>query len=238
MYSQDGEGVSRLYLFSDGEASMPSARPWVRTIRAALLTTTGAWVFQLPLDQLDSVEIDPATPWQIVITKSSSPGCEPWPDHRGRTGADSLARRHGRARLTHESAAVRALHPGRHQPGWRLHPGPRTGRSRPPLAAIFTSDDTFEPSCPKAKRCFRKGSSCALRGRPTTLRTTVPNVAGQRRLQLPRPRPPHRLRPGASHCRPGGETGRVSIRCVKCRVSGVRWRKLPPHPTCTLDTHT
>ena len=66
MYSQDGEGVSRLYLFSDGEA-YTAFRDAVgqEASEQHFLTTTGTWIFQLPLDQLDTVEIDPATPWQL-----------------------------------------------------------------------------------------------------------------------------------------------------------------------------
>ena len=61
MYSQDGEGVSRLYLFSDGEAYAAFQEAVGQAASEQhFLATTGAWIFQLPLDQLDAIEIDPA----------------------------------------------------------------------------------------------------------------------------------------------------------------------------------
>ena len=74
MYSQDGEGVSRLYLFSDGEAYAAFQEAVGQAASEQhFLATTGAWIFQLPLDQLDAIEIDPATPWQISYRKEQFP---------------------------------------------------------------------------------------------------------------------------------------------------------------------
>ena len=74
MYSQDGEGVSRLYLFSDGEAyNAFRASVGQDASEQHFLSTTGTWIFQLPLDPLDFIEIDPATPWQIGYHKEQFP---------------------------------------------------------------------------------------------------------------------------------------------------------------------
>lgn len=74
MYSQDSEGVSRLYLFSDGEA-FNAFRRAVGEAEASqhFLTTSGAWIFQLPLDAFDAIEIDPVSPWQISYRKEQFP---------------------------------------------------------------------------------------------------------------------------------------------------------------------
>jgi hypothetical protein len=66
MYSQDEHGISRLYLFSDGEAYRAFQQATgEETTGQHFLTTTGAWIFHLPMEQFDAIEIDPASPWQI-----------------------------------------------------------------------------------------------------------------------------------------------------------------------------
>jgi len=146
MYSQDAEGVSRLYLFSDGEA-YDAFREAVgqEPSEQHFLTTTGTWIFQLPLDQLDAVEIDPATPWQIGYRK------EQFPRLRAMAGAVEVeqalaALRAGTAepgtitkvrQYEHYILAVTSLN-GHHTLALAPDDRDRT------LAAIFTSDDTFE----------------------------------------------------------------------------------------------
>ena len=59
MYSQDDEGVSRLYLFSDGEAyNAFRASVGQDASEQHFLSTTGTWIFQLPLDALDLIEVE------------------------------------------------------------------------------------------------------------------------------------------------------------------------------------
>ena len=213
MYSQDGEGVSRLYLFSDGEAyNAFRASVGQDASEQHFLTTTGTWIFQLPLDPLDFIEIDPATPWQIGYHK------EQFPRLRAMAGAVEVeqalaALRAGTAgpgsitkvrQYEHYILAVTSL-----DGGYTLALAP-DDRDRT-LAAIFTSDDSL-PSLPPRRRSATFGWAAPARcvGRPTALRTTVPDVVRRCRLQLQRPRPPHRLRSVVSHRRPGGQIGRVN----------------------------
>lgn len=70
MYSQDDQGVARLYLFSGNEAYAAYQRATGEEMGGQhFLSTNGAWIFRLSLDRFDAVEIDPASPWQIGYRK-------------------------------------------------------------------------------------------------------------------------------------------------------------------------
>ena len=159
MYSQDGEGVSRLYLFSDGEAyNAFRASVGQDASEQHFLSTTGTWIFQLPLDPLDFIEIDPATPWQIGYHK------EQFPRLRAMAAAVEVeqalaALRAGTAepgsltkvrQYEHYILAVTSL-----DGGYTLALAP-DDRDRT-LAAIFTSDDTFEAFLPEGEALLSEG---------------------------------------------------------------------------------
>lgn len=147
MYSQDAEGVSRLYLFSDG----PAYDAFRRAVGddapqdQHFLTTPGAWIFHLPLDQIDAVEIDPASPWQISYRKEQFTRLRALADaveveqalaalrtgtaQRGMVATVRLYERYILAVCQINGEYSLALAPDDH------------GRA---LAAVFTADDTFE----------------------------------------------------------------------------------------------
>ena len=145
MYSQDDAGVSRLYLFSSGEAygafqQATGAEPTGQHF----LTTTGVWILRLPLDHFDAIEIDPASPWQISYRQ------------------EQFAALRAMAEAVEVERALAALRMGQAQPGMiplvrnyehyllaALDRGQGVGLALAPddkgrqLAAIFTAPDNF-----------------------------------------------------------------------------------------------
>lgn len=148
-YSRDAEGVSRLYLFSDGD-SVSRFRRSLGEDQGEwhLLETTGAWFFQLPLDQIDLIEIDPGSPWEIGYRK------------------EQFARLAAMAHALDVECALADLRAGTAAPtatqlvydyqhyllavvnrgsGYSLALAPDSrGRS---LAAVFTAQDNFDAFC-------------------------------------------------------------------------------------------
>lgn len=145
MYSEDDQGVTRLYLFSDDEAYHAYQRATGEEAgEQSFLSTNGAWIFRLSLDRFDAVEIDPASPWQISYRKEQFPAL--------RAVAEAV---------TVEQALV-ALRTGQAQPGMIslvrdyehyllavLERGDEYALALAPddkdreLAAIFTAPDNF-----------------------------------------------------------------------------------------------
>lgn len=150
MISQDDLGISRLYLFSDGEAFAAYQQAVGEPASGQhFLTTTGAWVFQLPLDQLDAIEIDPGTGWQISYRKEQF--------HRLRAMAEAVDVEQTLAALRGGTAAPGALAKVRDYQHYSLAVyhlnGQHTLALAPDdhgraLAAIFTADDAFEAFLP------------------------------------------------------------------------------------------
>jgi hypothetical protein len=150
MYSQHPAGVSRLYLFSDGDAfSTYQKVVGEESAGQHFLTTAGAWVFQLPLDPLDTIEIDPATSWQISYRR------------------EQFTRLRSMAHAIDVEQALAALRAGTAEPGsvakvrgyeqfslavyyldgkhsLALAPDDRERA----LAAVFTADDAFDAFLP------------------------------------------------------------------------------------------
>ncbi len=159
MYSQDGEGVSRLYLFSDGEAyNAFRASVGQDASEQHFLSTTGTWIFQLPLDPLDFIEIDPATPWQIGYHK------EQFPRLRAMAGAVEVEQALAALRAgTAEPGSITKVRQYEHyilavtslDGGYTLALAP-DDRDRT-LAAIFTSDDTFQAFLPEGGALLSDG---------------------------------------------------------------------------------
>ena len=159
MYSQDGEGVSRLYLFSDGEAYAAFQEAvGQETSEQHFLATTGAWIFQLPLDQLDAIEIDPATPWQISYRK------EQFSRLRAMAAAVDIEQTLAALRAgTAEAGSLTKVRQYEHyilavtslDGSYTLALAP-DDRDRT-LAAVFTSDDTFQAFLPEGGALLSDG---------------------------------------------------------------------------------
>lgn len=146
MYSRDAAGVGRLYLFSDAAA-------WETFTRAGngpaagqhFLTTTGSWVFRLPLDQVDFVEIDPGSPWHINYSREQFP--------RLRALAEAVEIERTLLALRRGEAAAGAAVQVRDYAHYLLavvNQGGQTALALAPdsrgraLAAIFTAADNFD----------------------------------------------------------------------------------------------
>jgi hypothetical protein len=68
-YSRDKEGITRLYLFSDHSAWNAFRDITESKGEQYFISTTGAWVFQLPFDAVDTLVIDPGTAHEIGYGK-------------------------------------------------------------------------------------------------------------------------------------------------------------------------
>ncbi len=147
LYSEDAEGISRLYLFSDEEAYTTFLQATGQASRAHdVLITNGVWVFTLPLEQFDMVEIDPASPWQIGYQREQFPAL--------RAMAEAVAVEQALTALQHGEARPETLQQVRDYEHYllpvfaaegdryalALAPDPQ-GRA---LAAVFTAPDAFE----------------------------------------------------------------------------------------------
>ena len=75
MFVTDQNGVSRLCLFSDGDAYSRYCQMVgdAAAAPATFLSTSGSWIFQLPLDAIDMVCLDPGTPPDINYRKEQYP---------------------------------------------------------------------------------------------------------------------------------------------------------------------
>jgi hypothetical protein len=66
MFSRDRQGVSRLFIFSDSDAYGEFSKAPGNAGQQHFLTTKGTWVFRMPLDGIDFIAIDAASPHQIA----------------------------------------------------------------------------------------------------------------------------------------------------------------------------
>ncbi len=147
LYGEDAEGVSRLYLFSDEEAYTSFLQATGQTSDAHdRLIIDGVWVFSLPLEQFDVVEIDPASPWQIGYRREQFPALRAMAEAVAVEQA-LIALQHGEARpetlqrvrdYEHYLLPVLAAEGDRY--ALVLAPDPQ-GRA---LAAVFTAPDAFD----------------------------------------------------------------------------------------------
>ncbi len=150
MYSQDAAGVSRLFLFSDGDAfSTYQKAVGEEEAGQHFLTTTGAWIFQLPIDPLDAIEIDPGTSWQISYRKEQFPRLAAMAQavEVERTLADlraGTARPGAIAQVRNYERYILAVYSLDGTHSLALAPDDRDRA----LAAIFTADDAFESFLP------------------------------------------------------------------------------------------
>lgn len=68
-YNRDQHGVNRLMLWSSPDTYATYAKGAGVTTNQHTLTTTGVWVFQLPLDGIDAIWIDPLNAHDILYDK-------------------------------------------------------------------------------------------------------------------------------------------------------------------------
>ena len=68
-YSRDPSGKNRLLLFSSSDTFQTYREHSGVDTQQHFLTTTGTWVFQLPLDAIDEIWIDPYNPHEIFYDK-------------------------------------------------------------------------------------------------------------------------------------------------------------------------
>ncbi|MCS7038828.1 MAG: hypothetical protein RMN24_14160 [Anaerolineae bacterium] len=147
LYSQDSEGVTRLYLFSGEEAlntflQATGQEPGGHHV----LVAAGIWVFTLPLESFDAVEIDPASVWQIGYRREQFPMLQAM--------AEAVAVERALADLRTgqvQEGAIRLVREYEHyllpvfdfgEQGYLLALAPDDrGRA---LAAIFTASDGFD----------------------------------------------------------------------------------------------
>ncbi|HEX8072508.1 MAG TPA: hypothetical protein VF546_21350 [Pyrinomonadaceae bacterium] len=146
LFSRDQEGVTRLFIFSDGAACDAYRGATGTTSEQYFIETTGTWVFRLPLEQFDSIVIDRRSPHEITC----------WPKQY-----DTLRLVAGAVEVEEALAALRAgtgdgerllalvanypeysMPVSKSETGYRaaLAPDP-TGRA---LAAVFTAEDAFD----------------------------------------------------------------------------------------------
>jgi hypothetical protein len=72
-FSKDPQGVSRLFIFSDGDAYSQFRQAAGGTSQQHFLSTRGTWVFRLPIDGVDFIAIDPASAHEIAYGKHLFP---------------------------------------------------------------------------------------------------------------------------------------------------------------------
>jgi len=156
MFSRDQQGVSRLFIFSDGDAYTAFSKASGDTGQQHFLTTRGTWVFRMPLDQIDFIAIDARSPYEIAYGRELFPGLKRMADAveieeallELRTGSGSSE---GPLKLVRDyqgyTAAVQKA-----DKAIRIAMAPDAkGRE---LAAIFTHDDAFDAYLEENRRAY------------------------------------------------------------------------------------
>ncbi len=161
MFNQDEEGLSRLSLFSDGAA-------YARFCEAAgiagqapqtFVTTSGSWIFKLPLETMDMICIDPATPPDINYRKEQLPRLRELAEaievedtlaalRAGENTKDGMVKQ-----VRDYAGYIIAIH--KVEDKYTLVMAPDTqGRA---LAAVFTFEDAFEAFYPECRQMYPEG---------------------------------------------------------------------------------
>ena len=73
MFSKDPQGVTRLFIFTDGEAYDRFNKAGAEAGAQLFLTTRGTWVFRMPLEDIDFIAIDAGSPHEIAYGKDLFP---------------------------------------------------------------------------------------------------------------------------------------------------------------------
>lgn len=151
-YNRDPQGVNRQLIFSSPEAFAVYQKNCGEPREQYLFTTTGAWVFRLPLEGIDEIWIDPLTPGDIRYVKAQF--------NQLRAMADAIEAEQSLAALRQGTAPDSALSLVKNYAafwvpvlvrgeGMHLMFAPDSkGRK---LAAVFTSEDTLAAFLPEAK---------------------------------------------------------------------------------------
>lgn len=166
MFHQDQEGISRLSIFSDGPAYVRfcQAVGEADSTRQTFLGVTGTWLFQLPLDAIDIISIDPATPPDIHYRKEQFPRLRSLAEAIDveealaalRSGENTTE---GMLKLVRDySGYLIAVHQTGDSNSLALAPDSQ-GRA---LAAVFTFEDAFEAYYPEGKQMYPEGELLAL----------------------------------------------------------------------------
>jgi hypothetical protein len=154
MFSKDPQGISRLFIFSDGGAYSLFSKSAGSTQSQHFLTTKGTWAFRLPSDAIDFLAIDPGSPHEIAYGKELFP--------RLKEMADAVVVEEALLKLrTSEGPTERLLALVREYPGYTIaiqktDQGTRLGMAPDSkgrtLAAVFTYDDGFDAYYEDGKR--------------------------------------------------------------------------------------
>ena len=157
MFNQDPQGVSRLYLYSGSDAygefcravNQPAASQY-------FLTTRGTWIFRLPLEQIDWLVIDPATPHEIAYNKDQFARLKQLAD--AITVEESLLELRTNPEAGQDLLAIVRQYHGyllavsEADDNYRLAMAPDTkGRA---LAAVFTFEDAFVAFMNESKQAY------------------------------------------------------------------------------------
>ena len=166
MFNRDEQGVSRLSLFSDTPAVMRFRKAAVGadTMQQTFLTTTGVWMFKLPLDTIDMICIDPGTPPDITYHKEQFPRLREMAEAIEveetlaalRVGENTTD---GMVKLVRDYAGYRiAINKVEDKYSLALAPDSK-GRA---LAAVFTCEEAFDAYYPECKQMYPEGELLML----------------------------------------------------------------------------
>ena len=156
MFSRDAQGVSRLFIFSDGDAYSEYRKAANMTEEQYFLSAKGTWVFRLPTDEIDYIAIDPASPHEIAYDRNLLP--------RLKEMADAVEVEAALSDLRASTGTTEELLPlVINYQGYRVAIGKQgdshyialapdeKGRK---LAAVFTSDEAIDAYTEQAKQRF------------------------------------------------------------------------------------
>jgi hypothetical protein len=157
-YNRDPKGVNRLMIWSSSETLSTWAKNAQIDGNQNVITTTGSWVFGLPLDGIDEIWIDPLNAHDILYKQAQFSTLQDLAaavaiekdiaDLRAGTAADGAC---VRVREYQKYLVAIAESAG----SKRLLMAPdQQGRT---LAAIFTTDDTFQAFTPDARAAAKPG---------------------------------------------------------------------------------
>lgn len=166
MFNKDAQGVSRLFLFSDGPAynRFCEVAGEANTGQQNFLTTTGSWLFKLPLDTIDMICIDPFTPPDInyrtdqyVRLREMAEAVEVEETIAALRAGENT--HDGMVKLVRDYASYSiVIHKLEDKYSLALAPDPQ-GRA---LAAVFTFDDAFDAYYPVCKQMYPEGELLQL----------------------------------------------------------------------------
>jgi hypothetical protein len=151
-YNRDPQGVNRLMLWSSDETCSNWAQRAKIESQQHVITTTGSWVFSLPLDGIDEIWIDPLNAHDILYSQKQFPALKDLAaavaiekdiaELRAGTAADG-----GCIRVREYQKYLVAIAQKNGNKRLLLAPD-KQGRA---LAAVFTADDTFSAFEPDAR---------------------------------------------------------------------------------------